>query len=203
MTTAIVQARMTSTRLPGKCMLPLAGEPIIRHVLRAAKASASVVVCAVPDTSDSAPLEAEARQAGCFIYFGPEDDVLARFHGAARIHCKNHTDTIIRLTADCPMLNPLICRGVASLVELGTADYASNVLPRTWPKGLDCEAFTFALLERTHQTVRSSHEREHVTPFMQVGDDIIRANLPGPGNTGNYCIDTTEDYRRLTEMFGI
>lgn len=197
---AIVQARMTSTRLPGKVMFTLGQRPVIHHVLSACRRIHGIndVVCAVPDSPESAPIIAEAEALGCGVTVGPEHDVLARYDKAAM---ESHANVIVRVTADCPMIDPVVCGLVLSPVLAGCADYCSNVNPRTYPKGLDCEAFTAALLYRAHKEAEDPYEREHVTPYMQTADRVRRFNLDGPGDTGNYSLDTPEDYRRLLALF--
>lgn len=193
----IVQARIGSTRLPGKVMLPLAGEPVIHRVLRRCGMIWDIdqVVCAVPDEARSAPIAAEAASLGIPVVYGSETDVLARYHQAAVEH---RADVVLRVTADCPMIDPAVCALVLGPVLAGAADYASNVLPRTWPKGLDCEAFTFAALDRAHREATDAYDREHVTPWLQRACGIRRVNIDGPGKGDvSLTLDTPEDYARL------
>ncbi len=201
-TAVIVQARMGSTRLPGKVMRPLAGEPALRHVLRRCLAIQGVdtVVCAVPREPESLPLVAEALsfRDRVEVVMGDEKDVLARYCAAARFV---RADIVMRITSDCPLIDPAVCRQVLCPVWSGDADYSSNVLPRTYPKGLDCEAFTMALLGRAAREATTPYDREHVTPFMQREGAIRRANLDGPGDFRRVTLDTPEDYAVLSEIF--
>jgi spore coat polysaccharide biosynthesis protein SpsF len=177
MTTAvIVQARMGSTRLPGKVMEDLAGKPVLAHVLSrcASIEGADVVVCAVPDAEESAPLEVVARACGAEISRGSEIDVLARYLAAAQMVA---ADVIMRVTSDCPLIDPEICGAVLSLRARKGADYAANNMPRSFPQGLDCETFTTEALAQADRETQEPYDREHVTPWLRRAVHLKRANL--------------------------
>lgn len=195
----IVQARMGSQRLPGKVLLPLGGQTVLAHVLTRCKRIRGLddVVCAVPDEARSVDIETEAFAAGAKVFRGPERDVLARYHGAALAY---DADVVMRVTADCPLINERVCADVLMLLYSSGADYASNVYPeRTWPKGMDCEAFTFGTLQRAHEEATDAYDREHVCPWMSRNVGV--ASLPGPGDGISYTLDTPEDYTRLQRIF--
>lgn len=197
-TVCIVQARMTSTRLPGKAMMSLGGIPAIRHVLTRCKTIPGVgrVVCAVPDADISEPIVREALFMGVGVFKGSEHDVLGRYFYAARGIKAN---MVMRVTGDCPMIDPEICGRVLGLMTSGV-DYASNVDPRGFPKGLDCEVFTFPALERAHAEADSSYDREHVTPWMR--RNLHCVNLDGDGDSDlRLCLDDLEDYIFLSKQF--
>lgn len=198
MKVCIVQARLGSSRLPGKVMLSLGGEPVIRHVLRRCMDIAGIdkVICAVPDSPDSRPIERESKGLKCAVYRGSENDVLSRYYKAAwAVRAK----VIMRVTADCPLIDPEICAKVLELLENG-ADYASNIMPRGFPDGLDCEAFTMDALEQAHQTADDPYDREHVTIWMQ--RNLHCVNLDGTGNPDKrLTLDSIEDYVTLSNCF--
>lgn len=175
-TAAIVQARLGSSRLPGKVLLDLGGKPVLRHVLeRCAQApGVDVVVCAIPDNADNEPLAAVAEACGTLLFRGPETDVLDRYLGAARM---SRADIVMRVTSDCPLIDPEICGKLLALRAETDADYASNLTPRSFPKGLDCEAFTTARLEEAASFAFMHDDREHVTPWFRRAPHISRANL--------------------------
>lgn len=192
----VVQARMTSTRLPGKAMLSLGGEPAIRHVLRRCKDIPGVdtVICAVPEGDVSEPIRREARFLGVNVSNGSEHDVLGRYWRAA-----HGFDVVMRVTGDCPLIDPEICGRVLVLVRDGV-DYASNVDPRGFPKGLDCEAFTFNALDGAHKQADDPYDREHVTPWMR--RNLHCVNLDGDGDTElRLTLDSLEDYLFLSKRF--
>lgn len=194
---------MTSTRLPGKVMLPLAGEPVIRHVLRRCKAIPGIdhVIAAIPDHGASKPLAQEIMAQAVPVYFGPEHDVLARYRFAA---LSVKADVVMRVTADCPLLDPAVAGAVLRPVVEGRADYASNVIPRGFPQGLDCEAFTFAALDAAYHATTEPYDREHVTPWLQRNTELRRVSLAGMGPAVarlRWTLDTEEDYRFLSTIF--
>jgi spore coat polysaccharide biosynthesis protein SpsF (cytidylyltransferase family) len=137
-------------------------------------------------------------EAACYakVYRGHEYDVLSRYLGAARAY---DADIIMRVTGDCPLISPSLCADV--LAALKGNDYASNILPRTFPKGFDCEVFTMGTLQAADiHTV--DNEREHVTPWMQRAD-IRRANVANKWKLdGRLTLDTEDDYRTIRAAFG-
>lgn len=167
---------MGSTRLPGKVMKLLADRPVLEHVLNRCRhiANADIVVCAIPDEEASEPIEALATRCGARVYRGSEHDVLSRYLGGARAV---GADVVMRVTSDCPLIDPEICSRVLSLRQAESADYAGNVHPRSFPQGLDCEAFTASTLEACAATATESYDREHVTPWMTRAPNLRRANL--------------------------
>jgi len=181
MTTAcIVQARIASTRLPGKVLASLAGESVLGHVLRLCKAipGVDVVVCATVDTADCEPIEALAQGYGVVAYRGSETDVLDRYAGAARAIA---ADVAMRVTSDCPLIDPGLCGEVLALRAAEGADYVANNFSHGFPHGLDCDVFTVAALNRAHAEARDAYDREHVTTWMKRQSDLKIARLDGPG----------------------
>lgn len=195
MRAVIVQARLRSTRLPGKVLLRLKGETVLWHVLQRCKLiDADTVICAIPDTPGHDKLIEEAEKCGALVVRGPEFDVLERYHIAA-MHVG--ADQIIRVTSDCPLIDPGICDRVAKLLD-GGLDYTSNI-PRSWPQGLDCEAFTFAALTTARNSAKEDHDREHVGPWM--ARHLDTATVIGPVSTGRWVLDYPEDYSFLQALF--
>lgn len=196
MNVCIVQARLTSSRLPAKVMLPLGGKPVIAHVIERCRQIPGIdtVVCAVP-VDKSIPLRRELLSLGVIVVQGSEHDVLGRYRKAALV---SKADIVMRVTGDCPLIDPAICGQVLDLMEDGV-DYASNVMPRGYPKGYDCECFTMEALEKAHKRADDTYDREHVTPWMQ--RNLYCVNLDGPGSDQNLCIDTLDDYLYLSEKF--
>lgn len=177
MTTAIiVQARMGSSRLPGKVLLDLGGRSVLAHVLErcAAIPGGDTVVCAIAAGPDAKLIEAVARDCGAQTYLGDEHDVLSRYQGAAQMV---GADVIMRITSDCPLIDPQVCGEVLRLLLTSNADYASNLAPRSYPKGLDCEVFTRKVLDQAASLAGPGPDREHVTPWMPRSDTVSRANL--------------------------
>lgn len=166
MIVAIIQARMGSTRLPGKVMLPLSGRHVLDHVTNRV-GQASRIDSLVVATSEEQQDDIIARFAPKFdakLYRGPEADVLERLFGAAAEH---DADTVVRITADCPLLAPTVIDSVVDTLDRTGADYASNIEHRTFPRGLDVEAFTFESFEQVREEATDPHYREHVTPYYR------------------------------------
>lgn len=163
---AIIQARMGSTRLPGKMLVDLGGRPALAWSVAAAQAIQGVDRVAVATSrADSDDAIAEwCAGAGVSCHRGPEDDVLARYAKAARAE---DADIVLRLTGDCPLLDPHVCDEVLALLERNGVSYATNTAPRTWPDGTDCEAMTAAALFAADEEAALPSEREHVTPFLR------------------------------------
>lgn len=166
---AIVQARLGSSRFPGKVMQLLAGSPVLVWCVERARRAAGLdaVVVATTDEPSDDPIAHECEARGYRVYRGAHLDVLDRFYKAA---CAYEADTIVRLTADCPLIDPgLIDETVQAFFETG-ADFAANRLPppwkRTYPIGLDVEVVSFAALEQAWEHAQEKFEREHVLPYL-------------------------------------
>ena len=204
-TAVIVQARTGSSRLPGKVLLDLGGKPILQHVLERCRSvvGTETVVCAVPDEAESEPLERIAQECGAAVFRGSEKDVLDRYLGAARMA---GAEVVLRVTSDCPLIDPDVCAEVLALRARTDADYASNNMPATFPHGLDCEAFTFAALSLAAENASEPADREHVTPWLRRGRQISRANLAAddPALAAHrWTLDYPEDlafFRALSDL---
>jgi spore coat polysaccharide biosynthesis protein SpsF len=173
-TVAIIQARMSSSRLPGKVLMPIAGRPSILFMcerVRRARAVDALCVATSTDPSDDA-LAVCAEQAGIAVHRGSLDDVLDRFVAAARAQ---RAEIVVRLTGDCPLIDADVIDRVVALVARDGCDYASNSDPPTFPDGLDVEAMTIAALEEAGAEARLGSEREHVTPYIRNHGDRFRA----------------------------
>ena len=154
-----------------------------------------VVCCAVPDSSESKDLIREAERAGAVVVCGDERDVLARYNQAAKAL---KADVIMRVTSDCPLIDPKICSKV--LLALKGHEYASNNKPRRWPHGLDCEAFTREALTRATERAVEDYHREHVTPWMRAY--CKQRHVLGPGEESQrWTLDYPEDYIFLKALF--
>jgi spore coat polysaccharide biosynthesis protein SpsF (cytidylyltransferase family) len=199
----IVQARMGSTRLRGKVLMDVGGRTVLDHVMSRCRAvaGADAVCCAVPDTADSDPVAAEARRLGVEVFRGSEADVLDRHWRAARAL---KADVVMRITSDCPLIDPEVAAEVLGLRAKGDLDYACNNMPPSWPHGLDCEAMTFAWLDRAAREATAPYDREHVTPFIRNHPDSRKANLPCPVAgvaRHRWTLDTPADLAFMRALF--
>ncbi len=168
---AIVQARMGSTRLPGKVMEDLSGKPVLDRVIEAVHACAMIdrVVVATTELPEDDVLARHARALGAGVVRGDTHDVLERYRVAA---AESDARVVVRLTADCPLLDPAVVGAVVA--ALGPdVDYASNTHTRSFPRGLDVEAFHVDTLQRLARLARSPSAREHVTAFVLERPDLF------------------------------
>jgi glutamate-1-semialdehyde 2,1-aminomutase/spore coat polysaccharide biosynthesis protein SpsF len=175
-TVAIIQARMSSSRLPGKVLAEVGGRPMLARVVeRVSRAGEVDLVVVATSTSPADDAVAQfCRDHGVECFRGDEQDVLDRFYQTAKAH---HARTIVRITADCPLIDPRIIDRVVRTLQQENADYASNTDPPTFPDGLDVEAFTFAALEKAWREARKAVEREHVTPYLRQSEQFRRCNV--------------------------
>lgn len=181
---------MGSTRLPGKVLEKLAGRTVVDHVLDRALAvpGISEVVAAVPEGPANAPLaEALRRRGDVTVFAGAETDVLDRYYRAAKA---SGADAVVRVTSDCPLVDPETTGRVLRALVDQKADYASNNRPPSFPHGLDVEAFTMAALEKAWREAGSPEEREHVTFFL--------TDPPGRFKCVNVSSDRDDHDLRLT-----
>jgi spore coat polysaccharide biosynthesis protein SpsF len=163
---AILQARVSSTRLPGKVLLPLLGVPMLARQIERVRRSALIDTLVVATSDDAAddPLAALCARLGTACYRGRLDDVLDRFYQAALAYQPSH---VVRLTGDCPLTDPAVIDGAIGLCLASGCDYVSNAgAPATFPDGLDVEVMRFSALEAAWREARLGSEREHVTPFL-------------------------------------
>ncbi|MCA6284972.1 glycosyltransferase family protein [Phenylobacterium sp.] len=166
MATAVLQARMSSSRLPGKVLKPLLGQPmILRQIerLRRCRRLERIVVATSAAPSDDI-LAKTLSEAGVEVARGPLDDVLGRFLKV--IEVLDLTGDMVRLTADCPLADPDVIDACIAFRREGDLDYASNGQVRTYPRGLDVEVFTVEALRRAAAEATSDYDREHVTPWL-------------------------------------
>lgn len=193
---AIIQARMGSSRLPGKVLLSLGNKPMLKQVVervRLAKTLDDVIVATTISKPDQQLVDfCAAQKIPCVK--GSELDVLDRYYEAA---LNTKPGVIVRITSDCPFIDPdVIDLAVEELLASGS-DYVSNAFVRTYPRGLDCEAFTFHALERAWKEAKKEYERVHVTPFFYQNPDLfrIKAVCDAEDNQNlRLTVDTPEDF---------
>jgi spore coat polysaccharide biosynthesis protein SpsF len=203
-TVAIVQARMTSTRLPGKILTDLAGAPMLeRQVARMRRATTldEVMVATTTNASDD-PVVALCERLGIASHRGSEHDVLSRYAGAA---AASRADVVVRITADCPLLDATVVDRVVQALRADDADYASNTLVRTYPRGLDVEALTRAALDRAAGAATSTPAREHVTWYIHTERPEIfkRSSVVSEIDASDlrWTVDTPEDLAMVRAVY--
>jgi spore coat polysaccharide biosynthesis protein SpsF len=202
----IVQARMTSARLPGKVLMDLEGRPLLeRELERLARCErADEVVLAVTDAAADDPLVALAGRLGLRWHRGPEHDVLARYAGAAR---EAGAELVVRVTSDCPLIDAQEVDAVIAALEQrrATCDYASNRLERDLPRGLDAEALWRDVLDRMDRLARSRPAREHVTWFCYAERPDLFAlhsvRRPFDARDLRWTVDTPDDLAMVRRLY--
>jgi spore coat polysaccharide biosynthesis protein SpsF (cytidylyltransferase family) len=198
----IAQARMGSSRLPGKVLKQIAGRSVLTHVLSRAKTipGADIVCCATTTEAADDAVAAEAERAGCIVFRGSPEDVLDRYAKAAQML---DASVIVRITCDCPLLDAEVCGDVIRLWQDRAADYAANNLVPTWPHGLDCEVFSAQALNAADAYASSPYDREHVTPWIRSNPKFGKVNLEGPGGepaSMRWALDYPEDFAFLQAL---
>ncbi len=208
-TVAIIQARMGSTRLPGKVLKDLCGQSVLAHVVNRVGASAlvdEIVVATTDDPIDDAIVRA-ASDLGVAVFRGSESDVLARYFGAAQQH---QADVVIRVTSDCPLFDSSVLEKMLSVFfksqnQSISLDYLSNTLARAYPRGLDAEIFTFEALQQAYKNAHASYEREHVTPYLYQHPELFHLQNFGcdqDHSAHRWTLDTEEDWMLISKIYG-
>jgi len=204
----IIQARMGSSRLPGKIMLNLAGKPILWHVVTRCEHSkfADKVIVATTTRKEDDVIEEFCQKNNILCFRGDSENVLSRYYEAAK---KYGADIIVRVTSDCPLVDPqIIDLCIDSLVK-NKYDYISNANPgkRMFPRGLDVEVFSFEALEKTHKLAAEDYQKEHVTPFIWenknknfVVGPVITAPPPYQGNF-RLTVDYPKDLELIKKIY--
>jgi spore coat polysaccharide biosynthesis protein SpsF len=200
---ALIQARLSSQRLPGKVLAPVLGMPMLgRQLERVARAKVDRVVVATSEQERDDPIDDLVRGLGYACFRGSLLDVLDRMYQAARAHGADH---VIRLTADCPLVHHRVIDEVVSRHFAGGFDYTSNTLRRTHPYGVDVEIMTFAALERARREARAPAAREHVTTHILAHPDSFRlGSVEHAQDWSRYrwMVDYAEDLELVRAIFG-
>jgi glutamate-1-semialdehyde 2,1-aminomutase len=193
---------MGSARFPNKVMRPICGTPLIGLLLgRFARARRiNEIVVATSEDPRNEPLARYVRELGYEVYRGSEEDVLDRYYGAAK---RYGADVVVRITGDCPLIDPEIVDAVIAKFASSGADYASNCVPPTYPDGLDAEVFSAKALEAAWSGAKSSFEREHVTPFICESGQFTRAAHlhSSDESAARWTVDEPEDFEVVRRVF--
>jgi spore coat polysaccharide biosynthesis protein SpsF len=198
---------MASSRLPGKIMLDIAGKPMLAHVVERARLARTVdlVVVATTTQPEDDAVETYCRENDIAVSRGSLQDVLDRFYQAALAF---RADAVVRLTADCPLVDPQLLDHVVEEFLRTGVDFCCNRLPpplkRTYPIGLDVEVCTFQALERAWKEARGPHEREHVMPYLYDTPGrfkILRIDYEKDYGEMRWTVDTPEDLELVRQIF--
>lgn len=204
-TLLIIQARMGSSRLPGKVLREIKGKPLIVHMLDRLKKCQTVdaILLATSDRPEDLPLIDLARNEGVKSFTGSETDVLDRFFQAAKELTPEH---VVRCTGDCPLIDPEVTDLVIKHHLEKNKDYTSNTVTRSYPRGLDTEVMKFAALEKAVHEAKKDYEREHVTPFIWEHPNLfsIEQVVAEPSRQApeiRLTVDTLEDFNFVQAIF--
>jgi spore coat polysaccharide biosynthesis protein SpsF len=198
---------MASSRLPGKVLLDIGGEPMLVRVVERVRRARTVHAVGVATTSDPSddPVAELCQSRGYPLWRGSQFDVLDRYYQAAR---QFRADVIVRVTADCPVIDPAVIDHTVEVFFEAGVDFAANRLPppvkRTYPIGLDTEVVTFAALERAWREATEKYQREHVMPYFydQEGRFNIKVVHTDPDyGSQRWTVDTPQDLELLRQIF--
>lgn len=208
-TVAIIQARMGSTRLPGKVMKQLCGKSVLAHVICRVKACSLVdeVVVATTDSQSDDVIVAESKKYAAKWFRGNQEDVLERYYLAAKEY---NADVVVRVTSDCPLFDHEILTQMLNyfntqIISGQQIDYLSNILNyRSYPRGLDAEVFTFNVLEKTFLKADKPYEKEHVTPYIYEHPEIFSLHCYKWDKNYSYyrwTLDTEDDFKLISNIY--
>ncbi len=197
----IVQARMGSTRLPGKIMRPIIGKPMLEILIERLKkvTKADVLIIATTKNKNDDIVEKLANRLDVICYRGSENDVLNRYYEAAE---KYGLTAIVRITSDCPLMDPLLVdKLIEHYIDNQPVNYVANILKRTYPRGFDIEVFSFNALKQADKNAKQKHQREHVTPYIV---ESMKTKNYDNVEDASFCrltVDTKEDFALISEIF--
>ena len=204
---ATIEARMTSSRLPGKVLMEACGKPMLQHMIERLQRVPSLDGIVVATTANDAdtPIVELARSMGVGFFRGSEDDVLLRVLDAARAH---DIDVIVEMTGDCPLIDPSLVEDCIRGYQDAAVDYVSNVLERTYPRGMDTQVFATEVLVDVANRTDAPEDHEHVSIFIYHHPEIYSLqNMPGPPELTDpglgLTLDTLEDLELIRGVFEI
>lgn len=202
---AIIQARMGSTRLSGKVMRDLKGKSVLSHVIERVRQTKFIdeIVIATTNLLRDDIIVKEAVTNGCNVFRGSEEDVLSRYYFAAK---EINADIIVRITSDCPLIDPIIIDKLIEFYLDGNHDLVTNagsdLKQRTYPRGLDVEVFSFNVLEEAFLKGKENYHREHVTPYIyEESNKIYYFKNDVDYSNYRWTLDTKEDFELISEIY--
>lgn len=199
---AVVQARMGSSRLPGKVMKRIIDKPVIELLLKRLDKSTEIDQIVVATSLEPANIELKnhVTSLGFVCHMGSEDDVLDRVYDAAKSY---HADIVIRITGDCPFVDPGLVDTIVREFKNSIADYVANINPPTYPDGLDVEVFSFSALEKAHKEATTDFDKEHVTPFIRSSNLFKISNFENDKDLSalRWTLDEFSDFVVINRVF--
>ncbi len=201
----IIQARMTSTRLPGKVMLPLCNKPVLQVMLERLSAFKDNIIIATTNNGTEKPIVELCTNLGIKYFQGDTDNVLERYYQAATFYGAADTDIIVRQTSDCPLIDPQITGNAIDFYIANNFDYVNAGTGAGFPRGMDTEIFSYALLKEAWENATEAHEKEHVTPYFYqtIKDRLSFGQYKNTMDHSKYrlTLDEPSDYLVIQEMY--
>lgn len=201
----ILQARINSTRLPAKVLMEICNKPIIYLIIGRLKHCKNIddIILSIPDTDQNYILEEYANKIGCHYARGSENDVLSRYYKTAK---RFDVTDIIRVTADCPLIDPKLVDLMIEYYLTEKVDYAAIDTDKYFPRGLDAEIFSWETLEKTNIEAQQNYEREHVTPYIYNNPELFKIKFLEAEKSLTrpelrLTVDTQEDFNLVREIF--
>lgn len=201
----IIQARMGSTRLSGKVLKKIKDKTILEHVIERLKQSryADKLIIATTNNVEDDKIKKEAQRLGTEVYRGSEENVLSRYYHAAKV---NHLDTVIRVTSDCPLIDPIILDDMIEVYLENNYDVVTNVgmesFNRTFPRGLDIEIFSFLTLEEAFKNAKEKYQKEHVTPYIyENSNSVFNFKNDIDYSDHRWTVDTSQDFELISIIY--
>ncbi|KZL94091.1 cytidylyltransferase domain-containing protein [Clostridium magnum] len=202
---AIIQARLGSSRLPGKVMMEIQGKPVLGHVYNRISYSKLIdkIIVATSDLDEDRKIIDFCKLNNIDFFAHSENDVLTRYYETAKNKGISPGDHVVRITADCPLHDANVVDKVIKVFLDGDYDYVSNTFEYTYPDGLDVEIFSFNVLEEAWKNARLASEREHVTPYMKKNDKYKKTNVISDKKYPIYrlTLDYKEDYELIKNIY--
>jgi len=199
---AIIQARTQSTRLPNKVLREINGTPLIKILLSRIKKSKKInkIIVAIPTGFLDDELASYIKSLGFQVYRGSENNVLSRYYESSR---KFKADVIVRITADCPLVDSELIDECIQNFLIGGYDYYSNIAPSTFPDGLDIEVISFSALEKANKKAVSKYDKEHVTPFIRNCENFKQGNLLNDQDLSHlrWTVDESIDFDVVVNIY--
>jgi spore coat polysaccharide biosynthesis protein SpsF len=201
----IIQARMTSTRLPGKVLLPLCGKTVLEIIIDRLKKYKRNIIIATTNDGTEIPIVEICKRENIKYYRGSTNNVLERYYLSAIKFNAHESDIVVRITSDCPLIDVDLLDNCIKMYNSQEYDYVSNRLNRTIPIGLDVEVFSFKLLKYMHKNAKEEFEKEHVTTYIY----LTKKNKYKLGSCEEYdnnsqyrlALDEHDDYKAIKEVY--
>lgn len=201
----IIQARMTSSRLPGKIMLPLCGKPVLQMMLERLHVFKKNIIIATTNDNTEKPIVELCQQLGVRYFRGDTENVLERYYLAATQFDAKDEDRVVRLTSDCPLIDPIVTQSAINYYDSHSFDYVSAGTGSGFPRGMDTEVFSYGLLKQAYYNAAQDYEKEHVTPYFYKTCPE-KYSLGQYKNTKNHSkyrltLDEQSDYQAIQEIY--